>query len=154
MDGNRGSSDSDSEQLRDGHAGVTKDEIRIGNTVAYSGPVSSKGVTGRVIGAYFDMVNEKGGLNGRKLRLFSLDDAYSPPKTVEAVRRLVEGEDVALMFATFGTAPNVAITKYLNSKKVPQLFLVSSSVQWDDPKGRPWSLALPLGTAALCGGRD
>lgn len=123
--------------------GVTKTEIRVGNTVPYSGPVSSKGATGRVIEAYFDMINEKGGVNGRKLRLFSLDDAFSPPKTVEAVRRLVEGDDVALMFATFGTAQNVAITKYLNAKKVPQLFLVSSSVQWDDPKGKPWSLALP-----------
>src|SRR5882724_13262445 len=118
--------------------GVTKDEIKIGNTVAYSGPASSKGVTGRVIKAHFHSINEKGGVNGRKLKLYSLDDAFSPPKTVEAVRRLVEGEEVALMFATFGTAQNVAITKYLNSKKVPQLFLVSSSVQWDDPKGKPW----------------
>ena len=123
--------------------GVTNSEIKIGNTVPYSGPVSSKGLTGRVIEAYFAMVNEKGGINGRKLKLYSLDDAFSPPKTVEAVRRLVEGEEVALMFATFGTAQNVAIAKYLNTKKVPQLFLVSNSIQWDDPKGKPWSLALP-----------
>ena len=123
--------------------GVTKDEIRIGNTVPYSGPVSSKGATGRVIEEYFAMINEKGGVNGRKLKLFSLDDAFSPPKTVEAVRRLVEGEEVAFMFGMFGTAQNVATAKYLNAKKVPQLFLVSSSVQWDDPKGKPWSLALP-----------
>lgn len=123
--------------------GVTKTEIKIGNTVPYSGPASSKGATGRVIEAYFAMINEKGGVNGRKLTLYSLDDAFSPPKTVEAVRRLVEGEEVAFMFATFGTAQNAAIAKYLNSRKVPQLFLVSSSIQWDDPKGKPWSLALP-----------
>src|ERR1700691_2315967 len=123
--------------------GVTTSEIKIGNIVPYSGPVSSKGLTGRVIEAYFAKVNEKGGVNGRKLKLYSLDDAFSPPKTVEAVRRLVEGDEVALMFATFGTAQNVAIAKYLNTKKVPQLFLVSNSVQWDDPKGKPWSLALP-----------
>jgi ABC-type branched-subunit amino acid transport system substrate-binding protein len=123
--------------------GVTKTEIKIGNTVPYSGPVSSKGATGKVIEEYFAMINEKGGVNGRKLKLYSLDDAFSPPKTVEAVRRLVEGEEVAFMFAMFGTAQNVATTKYLNGKKVPQLFLVSSSVQWDDPKGKPWSLALP-----------
>jgi ABC-type branched-subunit amino acid transport system substrate-binding protein len=123
--------------------GVTTSEIKIGNIVPYSGPVSSKGLTGRVIEAYFAKVNEQGGVNGRKLKLYSLDDAFSPPKTVEAVRRLVEGDEVALMFATFGTAQNVAIAKYLNMKKVPQLFLVSNSVQWDDPKGKPWSLALP-----------
>jgi ABC-type branched-subunit amino acid transport system substrate-binding protein len=123
--------------------GVSKDEIKIGNTVPYSGPVSSKGATGRIIEEYFAMINEKGGVNGRRLKLNSLDDAFSPPKTVEAVRRLVEGEEVAFMFAMFGTAQNVATTKYLNAKKVPQLFLISSSVQWDDPKGRPWSLALP-----------
>jgi ABC-type branched-subunit amino acid transport system substrate-binding protein len=121
--------------------GVTKDEIKIGNTVPYSGPVSSKGVTGRIIEEYFAMINEKDGVNGRKLKLFSLDDAFSPPKT--AVRRPVEGEEVAFMFGMFGTAQNVATAKYLNAKKVPQLFLVSSSVQWDDPKGKPWSLALP-----------
>jgi len=133
--------------------GVTNSEIKIGNTVPYSGPVSSKGLTGRVIEAYFAMVNEKGGINGRKLKLYSLDDAFSPAEDRgSGVRRLVEGEEVALMFATFGTAQNVAIAKYLNTKKVPQLFLVSNSIQWDDPKGKPWSLPC-LGAAPLRGGR-
>ncbi len=134
--------------------GVTQTEIKIGNTVPYSGPVSSKGVTGRIIEEYFAMINEKGGVNGRKLKLVSLDDAFSPPKTVEAVRRLVEGDEVAFMFAMFGTAQNVATAKYLNARKVPQLFLVSSSVQWDDPKGKPWSLALPWAPPLYAEGGD
>ncbi len=123
--------------------GVTDTEIKIGNTMPYSGPASPLGITGRVISAYFDEINEKGGVNGRKLNLISLDDAFSPPKTMEAARRLVEGDGVAFIFATMGTAPSSAISKYLNSNKVPQLFLISSASKWNDPANMPWSMALP-----------
>ncbi|OKO79550.1 ABC transporter substrate-binding protein [Bradyrhizobium sp. AS23.2] len=123
--------------------GVSDTEIKIGNTMPYSGPASPLGITGRVIAAYFDEVNEKGGVNGRKLNLLSLDDAFSPPKTMEAARRLVEGDGVAFIFATMGTAPSSAIAKYLNSNKVPQLFLISSASKWNDPANMPWSMALP-----------
>jgi ABC-type branched-subunit amino acid transport system substrate-binding protein len=123
--------------------GVSDTEIKIGNTMPYSGPASPLGITGRVISAYFDDVNEKGGINGRKLNLLSLDDAFSPPKTMEAARRLVEGDGVAFIFATMGTAPSSAIAKYLNSNKVPQLFLISSASKWNDPANMPWSMALP-----------
>src|SRR6186713_1057359 len=123
--------------------GVSDTEIKIGNTMPYSGPASPLGITGRVISAYFDEVNEKGGVNGRKLNLLSLDDAFSPPKTMEAARRLVEGDGVAFIFATMGTAPSSAIAKYLNSNKVPQLFLISSASKWNDPANMPWSMALP-----------
>lgn len=123
--------------------GVTDTEIKIGNTMPYSGPASPLSITGKVIAAYFDEVNEKGGVNGRKLNLISLDDAFSPPKTMEAARRLVEGEGVAFIFATMGTAPSSAIAKYLNSNKVPQLFLISSASKWNDPANMPWSMALP-----------
>src|SRR3954449_10758924 len=123
--------------------GVSDTEIKIGNTMPYSGPASPLGITGRVISAYFDEVNEKGGINGRKLNLLSLDDAFSPPKTMEAARRLVEGDGVAFIFATMGTAPSSAIAKYLNSNKVPQLFLISSASKWNDPANMPWSMALP-----------
>src|SRR5882757_4036094 len=124
-------------------AGLTDTEIKIGNTMPYSGPASPLGITGRVLTAYFDEINEKGGVNGRKLNLLSLDDAFSPPKTMEAARRLVEGDGVAFIFATMGTAPSSAIAKYLNANKVPQLFLISSASKWNDPANMPWSMALP-----------
>lgn len=123
--------------------GVSDTEIKIGNTMPYSGPASPLSITGRVISAYFDEINEKGGVNGRKLNLISLDDAFSPPKTMEAARRLVEGDGVAFIFATMGTAPSSAIAKYLNSNKVPQIFLISSASKWNDPANMPWSMALP-----------
>jgi ABC-type branched-subunit amino acid transport system substrate-binding protein len=123
--------------------GVSDTEIKIGNTMPYSGPASALSITGKVIAAYFDEVNEKGGVNGRKLNLVSLDDAFSPPKTMEAARRLVESDGVAFIFATMGTAPSSAIAKYLNNNKVPQLFLISSASKWNDPAGMPWSMALP-----------
>jgi len=123
--------------------GVNDTEIKIGNTMPYSGPASALSITGKVIAAYFDEVNEKGGVNGRKLNLISLDDAFSPPKTMEAARRLVENDGVAFIFATMGTAPSSAIAKYLNANKVPQLFLISSASKWNDPVNMPWSIALP-----------
>jgi ABC-type branched-subunit amino acid transport system substrate-binding protein len=123
--------------------GVTDTEIKIGNTMPYSGPASALGTTGKVIAAYFTMINEKGGVNGRKLTLLSRDDGFSPPKTVGQTRRLVESDNVAFMFATMGTAPNSAIQKYLNESQVPQLFLISSASKWNDPKNFPWSIAFP-----------
>jgi ABC-type branched-subunit amino acid transport system substrate-binding protein len=96
-----------------------------------------------VIAAYFTMINEKGGVNGRKLTLFSRDDGFSPPKTLEQTRQLVERDQVAFMFATMGTAPNSAIQRYLNENHVPQLFLISSASKWNDPKNFPWSMAFP-----------
>jgi ABC-type branched-subunit amino acid transport system substrate-binding protein len=123
--------------------GITDTEIKIGNTMAYSGPVSAAGVEGRVMAAYFDQINDAGGINGRKIKFISLDDGFSPPKTVEAARKLVEQEQVALMFATLGTAPSSAIRQYLNQKKVPQLFVVSTAAKWNDPKNFPWSMPFP-----------
>jgi len=123
--------------------GVSDTEIKIGNIMPYSGPASALSIVGKVIAAYFDEVNEKGGVNGRKLNLVSLDDAFSPPKTMEAARRLVENDAVAFVFATMGTAPSSAIAKYLNANKVPQLFLISSASKWNDPANMPWSMALP-----------
>ena len=107
----------------DNAPGVTDTEIKIGQTMPYSGPASAYGVIGRTEAAYFKMINEQGGVNGRKINLISLDDAYSPPKTVEQVRRLVEEEKVAFLFNTLGTPPNTAIRPYLNDNKVPQLFV-------------------------------
>ncbi len=123
--------------------GVTATEIKIGNIMPYSGPASALSATGKVIAAYFDMLNEKGGVNGRKINMISLDDGFSPPKTVEQTRKLVEGEGVAFMFATMGTAPSSATAKYLNSQKVPHLFLISSASKWNDPQNQPWLMALP-----------
>jgi ABC-type branched-subunit amino acid transport system substrate-binding protein len=123
--------------------GVTDTEIKIGNTMPYSGPASALGTVGKVIAAYFTMINEKGGVNGRKLTLLTRDDGFAPAKTLEQTRRLVEGDNVAFMFATMGTAPNSAIQKYLNESHVPQLFLISSASKWNDPKNFPWSMAFP-----------
>ncbi|MGI4815669.1 MAG: ABC transporter substrate-binding protein [Janthinobacterium lividum] len=121
--------------------GITDTEIVFGQTMPYSGPVSVLAAVGRVQLAYFKMINDHGGVNGRKLRLISLDDGYSPPKTVEQTRRLVEQEDVAFIFSTLGTPTNAAIQKYLNAKKVPQLFISGSSPKFYDPKNSPWTLS-------------
>ena len=120
--------------------GVTDTEIKIGQTMPYSGPVSAYGVIGRTEAAYFKMINEQGGLNGRKINLISLDDAYSPPKTVEQVRRLVEQERVAFLFNTLGTPPNTAIRQYLNDNKIPQLFVATGAAKWNDSKHFPWTM--------------
>src|SRR6202789_759830 len=107
----------------DNAPGVTDTEIKIGQTMPYSGPASAYGVIGRTEAAYFKMINEQGGINGRKINFITLDDAYSPPKTVEQVRRLVEQEQVAFIFQSLGTPSNTAIRQYLNDNKVPQLFV-------------------------------
>jgi branched-chain amino acid transport system substrate-binding protein len=120
--------------------GVTDTEIKIGNTNPYSGPASSYGINGKVHAAYFAMINEKGGINGRKINYISRDDAYSPPKTVEQVRQLVEQDQVFLLFGTLGTPPNMAIHGYLNENKVPQLFVATGADQWNDPKHFPWTM--------------
>ena len=120
--------------------GATDKEIKIGQTMPYSGPASAYGTIGRVEEAYFKKINEEGGVNGRKLVLLSLDDAYSPPKTVEMTRKLVEQDEVLLMFQPLGTAANSAIHKYLNTKKVPQLFVASGATKWGDPQNFPWTI--------------
>lgn len=122
--------------------GASDTEIKVGNIMPYSGNASAWGTIGRAQAAYFRMVNERGGVNGRKITFISLDDAYSPPKTVEAARRLVEREKVLLIFSPLGTAPNKAIRAYLNTKKVPQLFVCSGSSLWNDPKRFPWTMGL------------
>ncbi|HKA86455.1 MAG TPA: ABC transporter substrate-binding protein [Haliangiales bacterium] len=120
--------------------GVTATEIKIGQTMPYSGPASAYGVIGKGEAAYFKMINESGGINGRKINLISVDDGYSPPKTVEQARKLVESEGVAFMFQTLGTAPNTAIQKYLQQKQVPQLFVATGADKFGDPKGNPWTM--------------
>ena len=125
--------------------GANDTEIKLGQTVPHSGPGSLYGVLGRVAVAYFEMVNEKGGINGRKVKMLSLDDSYSAPKTVEATRRLVEQEEVLALFGSLGTAPQTAVHKYLNSKGVPQLLLNTGASKWNDPKNNKWTMAgLPL----------
>jgi branched-chain amino acid transport system substrate-binding protein len=120
--------------------GVTDAEIKVGQTIPYSGPLSAYGVTGRTDAAYFKMINDGGGVNGRKINLISLDDAYSPPKTVEQTRRLVEQEQVAFIFSSIGTPTNAAVRQYLNDNKVPQLFLESGSSLFSDPQHFPWTM--------------
>ena len=120
--------------------GVTATEIKIGHTNPYSGPASAYGTIGKVIGAYFKKVNDEGGINGRKINFITYDDAYSPPKTVEMVRRLVEQDQVAFVFNTLGTPTNTAIHKYLNQQKVPQLFVATGATKWNDPKNFPWTM--------------
>ena len=124
----------------DNAPGITDTEIKIGNTMPYSGPASAYGVIGRTETAYFKMINEQGGVNGRKINYVSLDDSYSPPKTVEQVRRLVEDEKVAFLFQTLGTAPNLAIRQYLNDNKVPQLFVSTGASVFSDPEHFPWTI--------------
>ncbi|ABE38034.1 ABC transporter substrate-binding protein [Rhodopseudomonas palustris] len=125
--------------------GASDTEIKIGQTVPHSGPGSLYGVLGRVGEAYFQMLNEKGGINGRKVKFLTLDDSYSSPKAVEATRRLVEQEEVLALYGSLGTAPQTAVHKYLNSKKVPQLLLNTGASKWNDPKNFKWTMAgLPL----------
>jgi branched-chain amino acid transport system substrate-binding protein len=120
--------------------GATDTEIKIGNIMPYSGPASAYGVIGKTEEAYFKKINAEGGINGRKINFISYDDAYSPPKTVEQARKLVESDEVLLVFNPLGTPPNSAIQKYLNSKKVPQLFVATGATKWNDPKDFPWTM--------------
>jgi branched-chain amino acid transport system substrate-binding protein len=120
--------------------GANDTEIKIGNTNPYSGPASAYGVIGKTIAAYFNKINAEGGVNGRKINFISYDDGYSPPKTVEQIRKLVESDEVLLTFQTLGTPPNTAIQKYLNAKKVPQLFVATGATKWNDPKNFPWTI--------------
>ena len=122
--------------------GISDSEIKIGQTMPYSGPVSTWGTVGRAELAYFKMINDQGGINGRKINLISLDDAYSPPKTVEQTRKLVEQDGVAFVFGALGTAANLAVRKYLNDQQVPQLFLLSGSEQFSEPEHFAWSLGI------------
>src|SRR5882762_7697527 len=120
--------------------GVTATEIKIGNTNPYSGNASAYGTIGKTIAAYFKKVNDEGGVNGRKINFISYDDGYSPPKTVEMVRKLVEQDQVAALFQTLGTPPNSAIHKYVNQQKVPHLFVATGATKWNDPKAFPWTM--------------
>jgi branched-chain amino acid transport system substrate-binding protein len=120
--------------------GASDTEIRIGHTNPYSGPASAYGQIGKTIEAFFKMVNSKGGVNGRKITFISYDDGYAPPKTVEMVRKLVEEDKVLFVFQTLGTPPNTAIHKYLNAKKVPQLFVATGASVWGKPKEFPWTM--------------
>jgi branched-chain amino acid transport system substrate-binding protein len=120
--------------------GASDTEIKIGNTNPYSGPASAYGAIGKAITAYFRMVNERGGINGRKINFISYDDGYSPPKTVEMIRKLVEQDEVLLIFQSLGTPSNTAIHKYMNAKKVPQLFVATGATKWNDPQHFPWTM--------------
>jgi branched-chain amino acid transport system substrate-binding protein len=120
--------------------GASDTEIKIGNINPYSGPASAYGLIGRTIAAYFKKVNEEGGINGRKVNFISYDDGYSPPKAVEQARKLVESDEVLLVFQSLGTPSNTAIHKYMNAKKVPQLFVATGATKWGDPKGFPWTM--------------
>src|SRR6266705_1740542 len=120
--------------------GATDTEIKIGNTNPYSGPASAYGVIGKTITAYLNKINAEGGINGRKINFISYDDGYSPPKTVEQVRKLIESDEVLLLFQTLGTPSNTAIQKYMNAKKMPQLFVATGATKWNDPKHFPWTI--------------
>ncbi|MEY9179771.1 ABC-type branched-subunit amino acid transport system substrate-binding protein [Bradyrhizobium sp. USDA 326] len=120
--------------------GATDTEIKIGNIMPYSGPASAYGIIGRTEAAYFKKINDEGGINGRKINFVSYDDAYSPPKTVEQARKLVESDEVLFIFNSLGTPPNSAIQKYMNSKKVPQLFVATGATKWNDPQNFPWTM--------------
>jgi branched-chain amino acid transport system substrate-binding protein len=124
--------------------GASDKEIRIGNTNPYSGPASAYGTIGKSITAYFKMVNEQGGINGRRVNFISYDDGYSPPRTVEQVRRLVEQEQVLFLAGTLGTPTNTAIHKYVNARKVPHIFLNTGATKWGDPKSFPWTMGFNL----------
>ncbi|MGH7053007.1 MAG: ABC transporter substrate-binding protein [Stellaceae bacterium] len=120
--------------------GVTDTSIKIGNTCFYSGPASSYGTIGRAMAAYYKMINDQGGVNGRKIDFISYDDSYSPPKTVEMTRKLVEEDHVLCIAGGLGTPTNTAIWQYMNQHKVPQLFVGTGASKWDDPKGHPWTI--------------
>ncbi|MGY0569792.1 ABC transporter substrate-binding protein [Bradyrhizobium sp. RDM12] len=120
--------------------GATDTEIKIGNIMPYSGPASAYGIIGRTEAAYFKKINDEGGINGRKINYISYDDAYSPPKTVEQARKLVESDEVLFIFNSLGTPSNSAIHKYMNTKKVPQLFVATGATKWNDPQNFPWTM--------------
>ena len=120
--------------------GATDTEIKIGNIMPYSGPASAYGVIGKTEEAYFKMINDEGGINGRKINFITYDDGYCPPKAVEQARKLVESDEVLLVFNPLGTPSNTAIQKYLNAKKVPQLFVATGATKWNDPKDFPWTM--------------
>ncbi len=120
--------------------GATDTEIKIGNIMPYSGPASAYGIIGRTEAAYFKKINDEGGINGRKINFVSYDDAYSPPKAVEQARKLVESDEVLLIFNSLGTPSNSAIHKYMNTKKVPQLFVATGATKWNDPQNFPWTM--------------
>jgi ABC-type branched-subunit amino acid transport system substrate-binding protein len=128
--------------------GASATEIKLGQTMPYSGPASAYGTIGKLHQAYFKMLNENGGVNGRKINLISLDDGYSPPKAVEMVRRLVEQDEVLALFQTLGTPSNSAIHKYVNAKKVPHLLLATGATKWGDPKNFPWTMGFNPSYAA------
>ena len=128
--------------------GASATEIKLGQTMPYSGPASAYGTIGKLHTAYFKMINDQGGINGRKINLISLDDGYSPPKTVEQVRRLVEQDEVLALFQTLGTPSNSAIHKYVNAKKVPHLLLATGATKWGDPKNFPWTMGFNPSYAA------
>jgi len=121
-------------------AGASDKEIKIGNTNPYSGPASAYGTIGKSITAYFKMLNDQGGINGRKITFITYDDSYSPPKTVEMARKLVEQDEVLFVFQTLGTPSNTAIHKYMNMKKVPQMYVATGATKWNDPKSFPWTM--------------
>src|SRR5271169_3826623 len=120
--------------------GASDTEIKIGNINPYSGPASAYGTIGKTIAAFFKKVNAEGGVNGRKINFISYDDGYSPPKAVEQARKLVESDEVLLIFQSLGTPSNSAIHKYMNAKKVPQLFVATGATKWNDPKEFPWTM--------------
>jgi branched-chain amino acid transport system substrate-binding protein len=120
--------------------GASDSEIKIGNVEAYSGPASAYGIIGKTEDAYFKMINDAGGINGRKIEFISYDDGYSPPKTVEQIRKLIESDEVFLVFNALGTPTQTAVQKYQNTKKVPQLFVATGASKWNDPKDFPWTM--------------
>ena len=124
--------------------GASDTEIKLGQTMPYSGPASAYGTIGKLHMAYFKMLNEQGGINGRKINLISVDDGYSPPRAVEQVRKLVEQDEVLALFQTLGTPSNTAIHKYVNAKKVPHLLLATGATKWADPKNFPWTIGFNL----------
>ena len=120
--------------------GATDTEIKVGQTVPFSGPASAYATIGKAQAAYFNMINDQGGVNGRKIKLIQYDDAYSPPKAAEQVRKLVESDEVLLTFQIIGTPVNAAVQRYLNGKKVPQLFAATGASRFTDPKNFPWTM--------------
>ena len=120
--------------------GATDTEIKIGNIMPYSGPISSYSIIGKTEAAYFDKVNAEGGINGRKIKFISYDDSSNPAKTVEQARKLVEGDEVLLIFQSLGGGNNIAIEKYMNERKVPQLFVAAPNKRFGDPKNFPWTM--------------
>src|ERR1700757_812623 len=120
--------------------GASDTEIKLGNTMPYSGPASAYGAIGKAEVAYFNMINEQGGINGRRINFITRDDGYSPPKTVELVRKMVEEDQVLALFQTLGKPPNTAIQAYANDNKVPQLFVATGADKWNDPKIHPWTI--------------